>query len=255
MVKSPPAASIAAPIPDRTSCCSSGGIWEWAERGDLFQPFVAGVMALPVEAPLFGCAERLRLPHAVGRFVAQHRVRVRGNGRWKMGVGQDAAIDRGEGFPRPDGSRNAFQNTARRPPGRRACAALAAPATGSTQCQACPAMTVSKVRPGPSPRSSRPRSRCRCAAPGLPCARPARRRARGSRCPELAGRDARPAADVEDVRPGGGEPLDEGVRIAWPGPVVAVGVRAERLRHVPLVMRLVRESGHVPTIVGKRPLG
>jgi hypothetical protein len=47
-----------------------------------------------------------------------------------------------------------FQNTASRPPGRSTCAALAAPATGSTQCQACPAMTASKVRPAGSQASN-----------------------------------------------------------------------------------------------------
>ena len=40
-----------------------------------------------------------------------------------------------------------FQNTASRPPGRNACAALDAPATASIQCQAWPATTASKVRP------------------------------------------------------------------------------------------------------------
>ena len=49
--------------------------------------------------------------------------------------------------PRSGGSCAAFQNTASRPPGRSTRAALAAPATGSTQCQAWAAMTASNSRP------------------------------------------------------------------------------------------------------------
>jgi len=37
-----------------------------------------------------------------------------------------------------------------RPPGRSTSAAFFAPRTGSTQCQACPAITTSKVRPAGS---------------------------------------------------------------------------------------------------------
>ena len=48
---------------------------------------------------------------------------------------------------RPAGNWNTFQNTASRPDGRSTWAALRVPATGSTQCQACPAMTRSNIRP------------------------------------------------------------------------------------------------------------
>lgn len=51
---------------------------------------------------------------------------------------------------------------------------------------------------------------------------------------ELPGRYAGPDAYVEDVGPWdfGDDPLHHGVGVAGPGPVVACGVRAERLRYV-----------------------
>ena len=57
---------------------------------------------------------------------------------------------------------------------------------------------------------------------------------------EQPGGDAGPAADVEDVaaRAGGDDPLHQGTGIAGPGPVVAAGVRAERLCHLPVPMQL-----------------
>jgi len=58
---------------------------------------------------------------------------------------------------------------------------------------------------------------------------------------ELPGFYAGAAADVEDAGPGAGgdDLLHQGVGIAGPGPVVAFGVRAERLRYLPVLMRLV----------------
>jgi hypothetical protein len=52
------------------------------------------------------------------------------------------------------GGRNTFQNGASRPPGRSTRAAAAAPATGSTQCQVCPATTASNTRPAGSQASN-----------------------------------------------------------------------------------------------------
>jgi len=80
---------------------------------------------------------------------------------------------------------------------------------------------------------------------------------------ELAGGDASTTADVDDVRPraGGDDPLHQGVGVKGPGPVVAVGVHAERLRHLPVLMKLGsgktrplrRYSDHAPTINGHVP--
>ena len=57
---------------------------------------------------------------------------------------------------------------------------------------------------------------------------------------ELPGFYAGAAADVEHVGPGAGgdDPLHQGVRVPGPGPVVAFGVRAERFRYLPVLMRL-----------------
>lgn len=81
---------------------------------------------------------------------------------------------------------------------------------------------------------------------------------------ELAGGDPGPTADVEDVWPWAGsyDPLHHRLGIARPGSVVALGVRAERLGNLSLLMwlesgywRSLRPySGHPPTILGKRPL-
>jgi hypothetical protein len=62
---------------------------------------------------------------------------------------------------------------------------------------------------------------------------------------ELPGLDAGAAADVEDVGPGAGgdDPLHHRVGIAGPGPVVAFGLPPERLRHLPVSMRLGSGTG------------
>ena len=75
---------------------------------------------------------------------------------------------------------------------------------------------------------------------------------------ELPGFGAGAAADVEDVVPraGGDDPLDQGVGVAGPGPVVAFEVHPERLRHLPVAVRLalggtwllVRHGGHLLTL-------
>jgi len=59
---------------------------------------------------------------------------------------------------------------------------------------------------------------------------------------ELPGGDAGPAADVQHAgsRAGGGDLLHQRGGIAGAGPVVASGVRAEPLRHLPVPMRLAR---------------
>jgi hypothetical protein len=78
---------------------------------------------------------------------------------------------------------------------------------------------------------------------------------------ELPGLDAGAAADVQDTGPraGGDDPVHQGAGVAGPGPVVAFGVRAERLRYLPESMRvgpggtgvLRRYSGHAPTLSGR----
>jgi len=57
---------------------------------------------------------------------------------------------------------------------------------------------------------------------------------------ELPGDDAGPAAHLEHVGPGafGDDPVHHGLGIGGPGPVVAFGVRAERLRDLSVLMRL-----------------
>src|ERR1019366_9832021 len=83
---------------------------------------------------------------------------------------------------------------------------------------------------------------------------------------ELPGRDAGTAADVEDVGAWAGrdDPLHQRAGIARPGPVVAFGVRAERLRYLPRLMSLTRlgsgnrcwlrrYSGEAPPKKGRLP--
>ena len=75
---------------------------------------------------------------------------------------------------------------------------------------------------------------------------------------ELPSCDAGAAADVEDVRPrtGGDDPLNQGLGVTGPGPVVALRVYPERLRHLPVLMglglprrRALRGyGGHVSTL-------
>jgi hypothetical protein len=59
---------------------------------------------------------------------------------------------------------------------------------------------------------------------------------------ELAGRDARAAADVEHVRPRdpGDDTRHQVIGVAGAGPVVALRVRAERFGRLPSLMRLRR---------------
>src|SRR5258708_519477 len=58
---------------------------------------------------------------------------------------------------------------------------------------------------------------------------------------ELPGRDAGTAADIENVEAGtgGDDTLHQGTGIVRAGPVVTFGVRPERLRYLPVLMRLV----------------
>jgi len=74
---------------------------------------------------------------------------------------------------------------------------------------------------------------------------------------ELAGLDARAAPDVEHVAPGArrDDPLDERGRVPRPGPVVALGVHAERLGEVPVDVRSWVERRPVshPPILPRRP--
>jgi hypothetical protein len=57
---------------------------------------------------------------------------------------------------------------------------------------------------------------------------------------ELPGGDTGAAADIKHIRAGAGgdDPLHQGARIARAGPIVAFGVRAERLRYLPVPMGL-----------------
>ena len=58
---------------------------------------------------------------------------------------------------------------------------------------------------------------------------------------ELPGCDAGTAADIENVEAGtgGDDTLHQGTGIVRAGPVVTFGVRPERLRYLPVLMRLV----------------
>jgi hypothetical protein len=58
---------------------------------------------------------------------------------------------------------------------------------------------------------------------------------------ELPGSDAGPVANIQHARPraGSDDPLHQRGGMAGAGPVVASGVGAERLRHLPVPMRLV----------------
>jgi len=58
---------------------------------------------------------------------------------------------------------------------------------------------------------------------------------------ELPGYDPGAAANVEDVASGtpGNDRVDQGIRIARPGPVIPVRISPERLRDLPALMRLL----------------
>jgi AcrR family transcriptional regulator len=75
---------------------------------------------------------------------------------------------------------------------------------------------------------------------------------------QLAGHDAGPTTNVDDIAgTAGDECVDQGLRVARAGPVVAIGVGPERLGHPPDLVRLrlrQRYGGHAPTLVGTRPL-
>ena len=188
----------------------------------LVQPLVAGVGPLPVEPPLLRVAEPARLPHPVGRLGAHHQVPVEGGPspgiEWQPGL--DPTVNVGEGFRNVGWRLEGVPEHGQPPIGRRTCAALAAPATGSTQCHACPAMTASKARPaGSQPRTSIPRPRCRFGARTRPTARRDRRRAPGSRPPGTGGprcrsRSRRRARRGRDWRRRSGPP---GHRDSWGG--------------------------------------
>jgi hypothetical protein len=77
--------------------------------------------------------------------------------------------------------------------------------------------------------------------------------------PELPGFFAGTDAHVEKVGTGAGgnDPFDHGARVVGPGPIVAFGIRAERLGNEPVSMKLVpgrRFGRHAPIVVGGRQL-
>jgi hypothetical protein len=59
---------------------------------------------------------------------------------------------------------------------------------------------------------------------------------------ELPGRDTGAAAHIQHAGAGagGGDRLHHGGGVAGPGPVITPGVRAERLRYLPCLMRLIQ---------------
>jgi hypothetical protein len=61
---------------------------------------------------------------------------------------------------------------------------------------------------------------------------------------KASSRGAGADADIEHIAPGdrGDDRVDHGLGIAGPGPVVALGVRTERLGHLTGVMRLARRE-------------
>jgi hypothetical protein len=89
---------------------------------------------------------------------------------------------------------------------------MAAPATGSTQCQACPATTASNARPALSQASNLDTST------SSPCRR------------------ARSAIRASGSTPSTRQPTAWNCRATMPGPVVAVGIRAERLGYLAALM-------------------
>ena len=205
-----------------------------------------GCRAAPSRPPLLRLAEAARLPDPIGRPCAPGPVGVDGGRAQKPPdgeSGQHPAVDLAERLAQGRRRSKAFQKTASRPPGRSTAAAFAAPATGSTQCQACAAMTASNVRPAGS-QSSNFATSAGAALPGqlghprvgVHAEHPAARRL------EQPGGDAGAAPDVEHVTPraGGDDAVHQLGGIAGPGPVVAAGVGAETLGDLPLAMRCLR---------------
>ena len=130
-----------------------------APSGQPVYPLAPGVGQLPVEPPLFRVAEPARLSHAVRGPGEQHLVAVQGLLRHRLEVerrvGRYPLVDRGaKASVASGGGWPTFQNAASRPQGRSTCAAFVAPMAASTQCQACLAMTASKLRLAGSQASS-----------------------------------------------------------------------------------------------------
>ena len=232
---------MAAPVRSRTAAAARPpggcrGRW-WAPRPATRRGCSGG----PTRTATPRAAERVRPAHPVGRLgelsVGSSAAAADGvTGRsGRSGRASWCAPVRASASRSWAGRRSRTRPSGR--PGRSTPAAFAAPATGSTQCQAFPATTASNAgRPGPIPRTSPPRPRCRArransairASSSTPCTR--------QPAAELSGGDPGADADVEHIGAGtgGDDPLDHRVGISRPGAVVALGVDTERLRHLPL---------------------
>ena len=247
------------------------GTGEAAERRHLIQPLVAAVGPRPVEAPLLRLAETARLPHPVSRLRAQRRVAVR--------AGHPAVHGRRVRRDPAEGRAHRLVQLGRRQ--ERVPEHGQPPARAQRLCRLGRARH--RIHPVPGlPGDDRVEMTARripgldrgyldldSAAPGLvghpPVGINPEHLAAGRL--EQPGGDAGPAADVEKARAGadGDDPVHQGVRVAGPGAVVARGIRAERLRHFPVLMRLTglriadgargRNGARAPDgTVGIRPL-
>ena len=245
IVKLPPAASMAAPKPARISRCPAAGICaEDAGRRHLVQPLVAGVAAVPVEPPLLRLAERARLPHPVGRLGAQRPVRVRAAGPGPAAeerrVGHHPAVDRGEGLGQvgrglehvPEHGQPPAGPQRPRRLGRAGHRVHPVPGLPGDDRVEFPAGAVPglerrhlDLEPVPPRQVGHPRV-------GLDAEHPAARPP-GTAGPRCRSRSRRRGTSGPSGAPRGRhDPLHQRAGVARPGPVVAVGVRAERLRHL-----------------------
>ena len=219
-----------------------------------FQPLVPGVGPVPVVSPLLRVAERGRLPYPVGRLGKERRVPVQA-GHYPAGegrVGQYPAVDRGEGFGQvgrrlehvpehgePSAGPQGLRRLDRSRDGVHPVPGLPGDDRVEIPAGAFPVFELRHLglHPGPPGEVSHPRV-------GLDPEHPAAGRL------ELPGGYAGPAADVQDVGPGAGgdDPVHHGVGVARPDPVVASGVRAERLRYLPGLMRLLFRHTRAPEV-------
>ena len=231
----------------------------------LVQPLVAGVRAVPVEAPPLWLAEASRFPDAVGGLAAHELVGIDdGPGpRVERQARLHGAVDL-------CGRGSQFRRQLRRVPEHRQPAAGPQHTRGVRRARhrihpvpglrgddgvefppgAVPVLELGHLglEPGLPRHGSHP-------VIGVDAEHPA------PGALEQPGSDSRPAADVQYVAPRAGrhDPVYEGTGIARPGAVVPAGVRAERLRYPPLPMclegpRLLwRYSGHTPTLSGQSP--
>ena len=148
MVKPPPIESMADPTASTHSCeLVRREQGQRAGGEQMVKPFIARVLPLPFVPLLLGFGEAAGSSDAVHSPLEIRLLEAGGQGSAAARRAPRAARPRRKRCRLQLGGSKTCQYSASNPLGRSTCAALRAPSTGSTQCQACPATTASKVRP------------------------------------------------------------------------------------------------------------